>query len=252
MKKIVIVLIIILCLTPLAMPVIAAKEDTGVHAGITIGAARTQEPSSGEQEKKQGDDGAAATTVTIRETPEREQLEKESGAGAGTQTRERTIAEVRENYNESHENLNATLRNVSPSQRERIKNENEVRLAVRTMLEMENLNGGIGPNISAIAREFNNSASSAWTFEERIQNRNTFIRLLFGGDRDAAQNLANLTLRNQARIVEMNQLMSSEPLDPEVRAMMEEQIRIMQQEQERLEQLSKREQEDRGFLGWFG
>jgi hypothetical protein len=251
MKKIAIALIILLCLTTVAMPVIAAKEDNGVHAGITIAAARTQD-SSGEQEKKQGDDVTVTATATLRETPERERLEKESEMGVSTQTRERTMSEVRENYNKSHETLNATLRNVSPEQRERARNENEVRLAVHTMLEMENLNGGIGRNISAIAREFNNSASSAWTFEERIRNRNTFIRLLFGGDRDAAQELANLTLRNQARIQEMNQMMSNATLDPEVRAMMEEQLRIMEKEQERLEQLSHREQDDRGFFGWFG
>ncbi len=46
--------------------------------------------------------------------------------------------------------------------------------------------------------------------------------------------------------------MSNATLDPEVRAMMEEQVRIMEKEQERLEQLSQREQYDRGFFGWFG
>jgi hypothetical protein len=164
----------------------------------------------------------------------------------------RTISDVREDHNRRHESLNATLRNISSGERDRIQNENEVRLAVHTLLEMEDLSGGIGRNVSAIAQDFNNSASSARALENRIQNRNSIIRLLFGGDRDSARELANITAGNQARIVELHQLMSSAPLDADVRAMMEDQVRIMQKEQDRMEQLATREQEDRGFFGWFG
>ncbi len=252
MKKCSIILIIILCLATFAIPVIADKEDQGVHAGITVAADKTRDSSSGEQEGRYGDDVTATVTTTSRETQKMEQQETGSETRESTQTRDRTISEVRENYNKSHESLNATLRNVSLEQRERVQNENEVRLSVSTLLEMENLSGNIGRNVSAIAREFNATAVSAWTFEERIRNRNTFTRLLYGGDRDAALQITNLTAQNQARIQEMNQLMSNATLDPEVRAMMEEQIRIMEKEQERLEQLSQHEQDDRGFFGWFG
>ncbi len=252
MKKSTIILIIILCLTTFALPVSAVKEDQGIHADITIAAARTQSVSSGEQEKKQGDDDTVSLTPTTFKTPEAERQRTEAEIEERNRTRARTIAEVQDKHNRSYENLNATLKNVSLEQRERIRNENEVRLAVHTLLDMEDLSGGIGRNVSAIARDFNNSASSSRTFEDRIQNRNAIIRLFFGGDRDAARELANLTIRNQARIEELHQLMSGATLDPEVRAMMEEQVRIMEKEQERLEQLSKREQEDRGFFGWLG
>jgi hypothetical protein len=75
---------------------------------------------------------------------------------------------------------------------------------------------------------------------------------LFGGDREAARELANQTAQNNARIIELKQLMSSATLDTEVRATIEDQIRIIQQEQERLQQLATREQEDRGLFGRFG
>jgi hypothetical protein len=75
---------------------------------------------------------------------------------------------------------------------------------------------------------------------------------LFGGDREAAREIANQTARNKARIVELQQLISSATLDTEVRAMMEDQIRIVQKEQDRLAQLATREQEDRGIFGRFG
>ena len=252
MKRSTVILIVMLCLTTFALPVIAEKEDQGIHADITIAAARTQSGSSGEQEKKQGDDDTVSLTPTTFKTPEAERQQTESEIEERNRTRARTIAEVQDDHNRSHESLNATLKNISSEQRERIRNENEVRLAVHTLLEMEDLSGGIGRNVSAIAREFNNSARSSQAFENRIQNRNTIIRLFFGGDHDAARELANLTVQNQVRIQELHQLMSTATLDPEVRTMMEEQVRIMEKEQERLEQLSKREQEDRGFFGWLG
>ena len=88
--------------------------------------------------------------------------------------------------------------------------------------------------------------------EDRIQSRNSFVRLLFGGDREAAQELATQAAQNNARIVELHQLISSAALDTEIRATIEDQLRIIQQEQERVQQLATREQEDRGIFGRFG
>ena len=164
----------------------------------------------------------------------------------------RNISEIRREHDKSHDDLNATLRNVSSGEREQFKNENEVRLAVHTLLEMEDVSGGIGHNVSAVARQFNNSASSAKIFEDRIRNRNTITRLLFGGDWDAAREIANLTARNRDRVLELEHVIQGSSLDADSRALMEDQIRILLKEQDRLDQLSKREQEDRGFFAWFG
>jgi hypothetical protein len=252
MKKVILALIILVVLTTFALPVIAAKEDLGVHADLTVAAAKTQTTSSGEQEKRQGADDTVTVTPTTRETIEVEQHGTASGIDDSTHKSGRTIAEVRDNRTKNRESLNATLRNISSGERDRIKNENEVRIAVTTLLDVEDMSGGIGRNVSALARDFNNSASSIRKLEDRIQSRNSFVRLLFGGDREAARELANQTAQNNARIIELKQLMSSATLDTEVRATIEDQIRIIQQEQERLQQLATREQEDRGLFGRFG
>jgi hypothetical protein len=253
MKKIILALIILVVLTTFAMPVITAKEDDGVKAGITVAAATTKTTSSGEQEKRHGADDTVTVTPTTRDTLEVEHgTENENEVDDSTHNSSRTIAEVRENRHKSLENLNATLRNISSGERDRVKNENEVRIAVTTLLDVEDLSGGIGRNVSAIARDFNNSASSMSKLEDRIQSRNSFVRLLFGGDREAARELAAETARNNARIVELQQLINSASLDTELRATIEDQVRIIQLEQERLQQLSTREQEDRGLFGRFG
>jgi hypothetical protein len=251
MRKNMVFLVIILVLATFAMPVIAAKEDNGVRVGITVAAGKTQTTSPGETENKHGADDTVTATPATREAEQRGK-EAENEVDDSKKTSGKNITGIRDDHDKSHNSLNATLLNVSPTDRERVKNENEVRLAVHTLLEMEGLGGGIGRNVSEIAREFNNSASSARTFEDRIQSRNAITRLFFGGDRDAARELANLTVQNKARITELQQMISSTTLDPEVKALMEDQLRIMEKEQERLEQVSKREQEDRGFFGWFG
>ena len=174
MKKIIIALIILVVLATFALPVIAAKEGDGVKAGITVAAATTQTTSSGEQEKGHGADDTVTVTPTNDDTPEAEdesEDEAESEIDDSNHKSGLTIAEVRENRHKSLENLNATLRNISSSERDRIKNENEVRIAVTTLLDVEDLSGGIGRNVSAIARDFNNSASSMRKLEERIQTR---------------------------------------------------------------------------------
>lgn len=250
MKKIISVLIFLVVLATFAMPVITAKEDDGVKAGITVAAATTQTTSSREQEQRHGADDTVTVTPTTRETLEMEHG-TETEVNDSNHTSGRTIAEVRENRHKSLENLNATLRNVSSGERDRIKNENEVRIAVTTLLDVEDLSGGIGRNVSAIARDFNNSASSVRKIEDRIQSRSSFVRLFFGGDREAARELANQTAQNDARIVELRQLINNASLNSEVRATIEDQVRIIQLEQERLQQLSTREQEDRGLFGRF-
>jgi hypothetical protein len=251
MKKIILTLIILVVLATFAMPVIAAKEDNGVKAGITVAAAKTQTTSSTEQENRHGADDTVTVTPTTRETLEVEHG-PENQIDDSKKTSGRTIVQVREDRNKSLESLNATLRNISSGEREQIKNENEVRIAVTTLLDVEDLSGGIGRNVSAIARDFNNSASSTRKLEDRIQSRNSFVRLLFGGDRDAARELAAQTAQNNARIAELQQLINNATLNTEVRAMIEDQVRIVQKDQDRLAQLATREQEDRGLFGRFG
>jgi len=252
MKKSILVLIIVIFMAALVAPVFAEKEGEGVHADITIAAAKTQATSSGDQEVRNRVEDRITDIQTVRETIRAELQETGSLVEDRKEKARQNISDVLEARKKNIETLNATLRNASADARERVKNENEVRIAITTLLDSEDLSGGIGRNVSAIAREFNNSLSSSRKLEDRIQGRSSFTRLFFGGDRNAAQELANQTAQGKARIAELQQLISSATLDPEVRTMLEEQVRIFQQEQERLQQLASREQADRGFFGWLG
>ena len=135
----------------------------------------------------------------------------------------RNISELRNSKRLQLEELNKSLQNESPERRGWVKNQNEVRIAVHALLSMENRTGGIGQNISAIAREFNNSVNMSEKLEQKIQDRSGIMRLFLGGERDAAGQLANITSQNQARIQKIQQLITTANLDPDVRAFLEEQ-----------------------------
>ena len=272
MKKIIGILIFIICLSACAMPVVAEKEDVGVHATLTIVPDSGHTPS--DNVKKIVED-VKANVTSARETI-KDQIEdiksgiRENVSEVKTGIREnvtddiksgiedkrdevaRNISDLRDSKRQKLEELNKSLQNETQERRGWVKNQNEVRIAVQTLLSMEDRTGGIGQNISAIAREFNNTVTLSEKLEQKIQDRSGIMRVFLGGDRDAAGQLANITSQNQARIQKIQQLISTATLDPDVRVFLEEQLQAMQNEETRLEQLANREQQDRGLFGWLG
>jgi len=113
------------------------------------------------------------------------------------------------------------------------------------------LDGGIGQNVSAIAREYNNSVMTRIRAEEQIYQNAGLGRFFFGGDTEAAGTiLADLnTSREQVR--EMRSLVENCTCDNETRALLMEQIMVMEQEQERLMTLAEGEISDKGLFGWI-
>lgn len=132
------------------------------------------------------------------------------------------------------------------------KNQNVVRVAVHAMLASEELTGGIGPQVSEIAKEFNNSIQSTMETEEKIKERNVIRKIFFGGDKEAAGELEQETVRNQNRIEKLNQLINQcEECSPEVKNILQEQIQLIEQEQERLSSLAQNEKGKKGLFGFL-
>jgi len=130
-------------------------------------------------------------------------------------------------------------------------NQNEVRLAVHALLEMENITGGIGPQIREVARNFNNSIQATLRAEERIEARSGIARFFAGGDAEAADEIEQEINQSRQRIQQLQQLREDCPCSEEVRALMQEQIQKMEQEQDRLQGLAQAEKKSKGLLGWI-
>ena len=110
--------------------------------------------------------------------------------------------------------------------------------------------GGMGENISVIAREFSNSAQKTFEAEERIRARHGFTRFLFGGDTDAARLIEGEAQRNRERATELRRLIGNCTCDNETRTMLQEQVRTIEQEQDRLRTLASEEMQVRGLFSW--
>nr|MBA4404813.1 hypothetical protein [Nanoarchaeum sp.] len=168
----------------------------------------------------------------------------------GQVTQLRTANEVKSMMQEKQQLMQQEMVGLNEKQQKVYQNQNQVRLAVHALLSIENLTGGIGKNVSAIAREFNNSVMSTIRAEEKIQTRSGFTRFFAGGDETTATELESEVEQNELRIQQLTQLRNECQCDQEVKDLMQEQIQLMQQEQTRLRELAQQEKKSKGLFDW--
>ena len=134
---------------------------------------------------------------------------------------------------------------------QQVRENNTVRLAVHAFTIAAPLLGNGSQAMLGLAEQVNTSTQVTLRAEEQIQNRNTIMRTLFGGDTGAAAVLQQEIAANQERITEMNRLIDECDCDPETREILREQVALLQQEQQRLQVLAQDELSNGGLLGWL-
>lgn len=170
------------------------------------------------------------------------------GPGAGAKAQ--NVEQARDMVQQRQEEMAQEMQGMSEDRQNVYRNQNTVREAVHALLSMEGLVGGIGPQVSAIARNFNNSVQATIKAEEKIQERGAFARFFVGGRADAAEEIEQEVSQNRARIEELKQL-KTQIADPAVQAMYQEQIQLTEKEQARLQSLAQNETKSKGILGWI-
>ncbi|MBW2982446.1 hypothetical protein KY343_06210 [Candidatus Woesearchaeota archaeon] len=166
--------------------------------------------------------------------------------------RKQTAEGVRQIVRERRQLMEQEVGNITDRARQRaFQNQNEVRLAVHALMEMDNITGGIGPQVREVARNFNNSIQATLRAEERVESRGGFARFFAGGDFESAAEMEQEVSANRERIQQLKQLRDQCPCDEEVKTMLQEQIQQMEQEQDRLQGLAQAERKSKGLLGWI-
>ena len=171
--------------------------------------------------------------------------------GEAQQIKAQTKDELKQMIQERKQEMVQEMEGLGTKEQNVYRNQNTVREAVHTMLAMENLVGGIGKNISAIAKEFDNSVEKTIGAETKIEERGWFSRLMIGGDKESASALASEVAENRNRVQQLNRLMEDCECDEEVKAMLQEQLQNMEQEQTRLQELAEKEGKRNGLFGWL-
>lgn len=131
-----------------------------------------------------------------------------------------------------------------------VKNANSVRLAVHALLASKDLVGGIGPQVSEIAKQMNDSVATTTGAEAKIQSRGFLARFLFGGDNTSADVITKEATKNQTRIDSLTALLTQTNVSTEVQAALNEQITALKDAQARLQTLAQREQKAWGLFSW--
>ncbi|MHB8660331.1 MAG: TrbJ/VirB5 family protein [Minisyncoccota bacterium] len=130
------------------------------------------------------------------------------------------------------------------------KNDNPVRLAVHALLASKTLLGGIGPQVSQIAKDMNDSIATTTSAEAEIQSRGFFTRLFFGGDSAAANVISQEVAQNEQRINVLTNLLNQANVSADVQATLKVQIADIQTAQVRLQALAQSEQGQWGLFSW--
>jgi hypothetical protein len=194
-----------------------------------------------EQEQK-GDDEPGQTDVKEKEQ-EREQEKKHILVGSSTELK--VMVQTRKEEQKRVED------GVGEKEREQIQNENRINLATEVIESAQNLFGPRNLEVQVLVGEFKKTHEDSTEYEERFAKQSAFSRFLFGGDRDAAEEMEKTVAQNQVRVEMMNQMMQECDCDEEAKKILQEQLQNMEQEQARLKEVALKEKSKRGVFGFL-
>jgi hypothetical protein len=158
---------------------------------------------------------------------------------------------VREMIQERKQEMEQALEGLENEVEQSVyQNQNRVRLAVHSLLAIEDLVGGIGSQVSEIAQEFDNSVQATIKAEEKVKKRDGILKFFMGSDQEALQTMEEELNQNRTRIQELKELRSDCDCQEEVKNIFQEQVQNMEAEQNRLRQLVEEENKIKGVWGW--
>ncbi|HET9641764.1 MAG TPA: hypothetical protein VFP46_02875 [Candidatus Paceibacterota bacterium] len=235
--------------------VVAGQDDENVPASdkAAWGSASNddEQATSSENDREQAKQAMERSRENAKEAFERIKenfpffIDSSTTAALSLDALKRSIELRKEELDQQEEDASTT-----PEVHETVKDVNPVRLAVHTLLASKALLGGIGPQVSEIAKEMNDSIATTTTAELKMRSRGFFSRLLFGGDKESARTLSQAVAENQARIDVLTTLMNQASTTPELKATLQTQITALQDAQAHLQALADIEAKSWGLFSW--
>ena len=177
-----------------------------------------------------------------------------TGTNESTQTQSQQSSSY-QNTNTQQQQIMSTVQQktqeVESSNGEMNQNQKMAQIAVQTMEATASMFGSAEDDISQISAQIMNSLEITFRAEEQINNRNGFVKFIAGGDDASAELIEQQTIRNEERIRELNRILQESNLDPQAKAVLQEQIQNIEQEQLRLKTLAEEQKNNKGLLGWL-
>lgn len=161
-----------------------------------------------------------------------------------------SLEDLKQKIEDRKHELEQEVASTSPDHQDIVENANQMRLAVRALLASKDLVGGIGDQVSELAKQMNESVATTTEAEAKVQARGFLVRLFFGGDSAAAEVIAQQVAQNQARIDELTKLLNGANVSADIQVVLKAQIAAIQDAQARLQDLAQKEQKSWGLFSW--
>jgi len=273
-RNVYVVVVVLLILAALSIPVMAAGGNGGSGGADGADAAESGGNDNAGSDAS-GNAGTGATSSTGQAGPQAQTLQEEQERNQQETVDQPGIQIIRQDQDQTQgrTGVDTTGETTSPDtirqkdrdtflqqvsqleqnlSRDQDRDQAHVDLALSTFAIAGSVTGGAGPELSRLAGEINQSLAAAYQAEQQMSTRSSFMRMLIGGDREAAGLLIQSADQNQQRIQAMEQLLATcSDCDPQVRVKLEEQVQTLSQEQNRLLTLGQQEQADRGLFSWL-
>ena len=156
---------------------------------------------------------------------------------------------------EQNKNMNALMMEIEKLKNASNEKGNNVRVrnagaAIQGLKLMNQYtNSSVGQKVSQIANRYEKTYQEALSLEEKIEQRSTFSKLLFGGDKELAESLKNQVRENEALIEELKLQLNN--ASEEEKEFIMEQIKELKAECERLENIANEEANRKGLFRWW-
>ena len=248
-----------------SVQVSATAQGTTVSAGVTATgeAAREQQKQNTEMSREQQKQQLEQEKAQLEASSTDEQGGNENVRGEDQAEQEgihidmeddsspaTSLEDLKQKIEVRKHQLEQEVASTTVADQNIVENANPVRLAVHTLLASKELIGGIGPQVSEIAKQVNDSVATTTNAEAKIQSRGFLTRLLFGGDSAAADVIAQQVAQNQQRIDSLNALLGQANVSADIQVVLKAQIAALQDAQTRLQDLAQSEQKAWGLFSW--
>jgi len=169
----------------------------------------------------------------------------------GTTTPAGSLEQLKQMIETRRMEIQGEAASTTPDIRKILEDAAPMRVAVHALLASQNLlGGGIGTQVSDIARKVDDSVATTTNAEAQIQSRGFFSKLLFGGDKKAAGVISDQVAQNQENIQKLAGLLSDASTTADVKAELETQIQAIQTEQARLQSVAQTQSKLWGIFSW--
>lgn len=178
-------------------------------------------------------------------------LSAETQVQQATAVSARTVSQLNSMIAEKKAAINRTAQSMGEQERHVYQNQSRLAVAAQALGSVNLIAGNAGPQIARIASDISSSVNQTMTLENRIRQRSMIMRIFFGGDYQAAQELGSIISQNNQKIMQIMELRRQCDCSDDVMLLLQQQINEMVSEQNRLRSMAVDERNAKGLLSPF-